>query len=256
MRFKDVLVAIDGSPASFRAAELGSQIAAAEGGTLELLAVAGRRKDLAGKLGIGGDEDPDQERLRREADVRSAAAVLGPGAPIRSTTVVEGPIAETILERCGACDEDTRDRLICMGSGRHKLRLGSVSSEVLRGATCPVLVVREGSSRSPRVQRILVGFDGTQGAWSAIEAAAELSKQCGAEVHLVQVLRPSFPMPARGMPLGEEEMQQLAGEPERKEIREAADRITEAGGAVAKTLFELGRPHERLLAQAEGQTWT
>ena len=244
-KFQHVLAAIDGSPASFRAAALGAQIATASGGSIELLSVV-QRADLTGRLGFGA-EGEDAQRLRAEADVRSAAAAIAP-APIRAMTVAEGPIVETILERC-ACGDD--ERLICMGSGRHRFRLGSVSGEVLRRAECPVLVVREGTSRGPRVERILVGFDATPGAWAAVDAAAELSRDCDAAVYLVEVLRPGFPLPPQGLPLAVGEMQELAGAPERREIHDAAERIEAAGGRVAQALFELGKPPERLLAQAE-----
>ncbi|WP_373046186.1 universal stress protein [Vulgatibacter sp.] len=247
--FEQVTAAIDGSPASFRAAALGAEVAAAEGGSLELVAVAPPRTDLATRLGITGAE-PETEHERRLADLRSAETVISRNVPLRRAEVVDGPVVESIL---GRCERGREGRLICVGSGKHRLKLGSVSAAVLRESDCPVLVVREGSSRGPLLQRLLVGFDGTPGSLQAVDAAADLSAHTGAEVHLVWVLRPSFPMPPQGLPLSGAEVQQLAGEPEVREMQEAARRITDAGGKVARKTFELGKAGDRILAL--GDAW-
>lgn len=246
--FDEVVAAIDGSPASFRAAELGAQIAAAEGGSIALVAVAPQRSELAARLHLGGG-DPEAAREQSEADLRSAEIVIGRTAPVRSSEVRVGPVIETIV---GHCDpHKPQQRLICVGSGRQRLRLGSTSAGVLRSSDCAVLVVPEGTSRSPRIERILLGYDGTPGAEPALVAAGQLSARTGAEVRIVWVLRPAFPLPPEGMPIGGSEVSALAGEPERREMEAAAQRIRDGGGKVSLTCYELGRTEDRLLALAE-----
>lgn len=244
--FRDVVAAIDGSPSSFRAAGIGSELASSQGGCVDLVTVIEPRGDLVHRLGFGKDED-ELTRERRFADLRSAEAMIGGKAPIRSREVLEGPVVESLLGQCPSADE----RLLCLGAGRHRLGLGSVSAAVVRRTECPVLVVREGVSAGPRIERILVGFDGSAGAWRAVGAAAALAPPLQAEVSLVQVLKPSWPMPNQGLSLPADDVQALAGTPEKAEMEEAEKRLLATGSIVARSTFELGQAPDRLLALAD-----
>lgn len=246
--FREVLAAVDGTPASFRAAALGAEIARAEDGFVDLVAVVEPRGELAQRLHLGG-ADEEALRAQREADIRSAQALISGKVPVRHCSVEEGPVVRTLLGSCAEAPTD--ERLICVGAGRHRTGLGSVSAAVVRESACPVLVVREGPSAGPRIERILVGFDATEGAWKAVAAAAELSAGTEASVTLIWVLKPSWPMPAQGLDLLSPEVNDLAGTPERQELDEARRRIEAAGGKVATTGFELGQAPDRLLALSE-----
>lgn len=239
----EVVAAIDGSPASYRAAELAAHLASARGGALHLVAVAPERKGLLGRL-AGSVEGAAGHR---EADLRSAEALVRPVAPICHTQLLEGPVVDSILDLCAEVDA----RLLAVGSGRRAVRLGSVSTALLRQANCPVLVVREGASRGPRVQSILLAFDGTEGAWNALRSATRLAVAAEAGLHLVWVLRPGFPLPRRGLPLGTGEIQELAGSPEEEELARAVEAARSEGARVTSALFDLGDAAERLLARAE-----
>lgn len=244
--FRDVVAAIDGSPSSFRAAGIGAQLAGAVRASVHLVTVIEPKGEFVHRLGIGRHEDAELHE-RRLADLRSAAAMIGGTAPVRSKEVLNGPVVESLL---GSCHPD-QSRLLCLGAGRHRLGLGSVSAAVVRRTDCPVLVVREGVSAGPRIGKILVGFDGSAGSFRAVDAAAAFAPPLGAEVSLVQVLKPSWPMPAQGLDLPADEVQALAGEPERREIEEARQRLEGSGCTIARAGFELGQAPDRLLALAD-----
>jgi nucleotide-binding universal stress UspA family protein len=89
-----------------------------------------------------GDEEP-REGLRRDAD-RWVRGIVGADVPperVRSE-VTFGEAGQEILAAAERHDTD----LIVTGShgggAMRRLVVGSVAAEVLRGATCPVLVVK------------------------------------------------------------------------------------------------------------------
>jgi nucleotide-binding universal stress UspA family protein len=73
------------------------------------------------------------------------------------------------------------------GLGRLKsLLLGSVSSAVLRHATCPVAIVRDGTDLSDEgIARVVVGIDGSHTAERALEWALEEGRLHDATVEVV-----------------------------------------------------------------------
>jgi nucleotide-binding universal stress UspA family protein len=77
-------------------------------------------------------------------------------------------------------------------SGPKRWALGSVAEEVIRTATCPVLVVRAGmgapKDRPHRVQRILTPLDGSATAESALAEAVRLATAFGAILDVIAVV--------------------------------------------------------------------
>jgi nucleotide-binding universal stress UspA family protein len=67
-----------------------------------------------------------------------------------------------------------------------RLLMGSISRGVVRGAPCPVLVVR----RRPNVRTVVVGLDGSEGARQAARFLHRLEPRRGARAVLVQVVEP------------------------------------------------------------------
>lgn len=244
--FREVVAAVDGSPSSFRAADMGATLASSQNGSIDLIAVVEPRGEIAHRFKIGREEE-ENVRQRARADLRSAEAMIGGKVPVGRREVVEGPVIDAVLEACGTVGE----RLLCVGAGRHNLRLGSVSAAAVRRAECPVLVVREGVSTGPRIERILVGFDGSRGSRLAVEAAGAIAASLGSAVSLIQVLKPSWPMPGRGLALSAPEVEALAGEPERQELAEARRSLEASGCVVERAGFELGQAPDRLLALAD-----
>ena len=100
---------------------------------------------------------------------------------------------------------------------------------------------------------ILLATDGSDEAARATEAATELSKETGSEVHLVYVL----PTPAQliGHHLYSDEIREsLIGGAERDAetfLKEQAERIGSDGGKVAETHLRSGDPDKEILRTAE-----
>ena len=100
---------------------------------------------------------------------------------------------------------------------------------------------------------ILLATDGSDGAARATEAATELSRENGWEVHVVYVL----PTPAQliGHHLYSDEIREsLIGGAERDAetfLKEQAEKISSGGGKVAETHLRSGDPDKEILRTAE-----
>ena len=106
--------------------------------------------------------------------------------------VVRGHPAGALLEEASARAAD----LILVGStGVGPLRgalLGSVSSQVVEHARCPVMVFREGHPTSPaHVRSVVVGLDGSPSSLHAVTLAVALAESLAAKLVLVYAHEPS-----------------------------------------------------------------
>ena len=108
--------------------------------------------------------------------------------------------APAILE---VADELGADLIVLGSHGRRGLRhffLGSVAEEVVRTAHCPVLTLRESSSRggTPRFGHLLVPVDFSPHARRALETARQLADLYGSELHLLHVVESPVIPPSYG----------------------------------------------------------
>ena len=101
--------------------------------------------------------------------------------------------------------------------------------------------------------KILLATDGSEGARLAAQAAAELSKDTGSEVHIAYVL-PS-PTELRGHHLYSQEVMQSALEQAEGEARslleEQAKEIGASGGQVGETHLRTGEPYKEIVRLSE-----
>lgn len=136
--FRNILVAVDGSPSSRDALAVALDLAQKYKASICLLHVFPHVSDLLGT--------PQYEQLleARSANgqsiLESMRTQVGDLVPVE-TQLIEGPPAPAILR---VAEEDGFD-LIVMGSRGHGqlagLLLGSVSNAVAQRATCPVMIV-------------------------------------------------------------------------------------------------------------------
>ncbi len=188
-----VLIAIDGSHASMTALAATAALRLPEGSTIELVSV----------IADGGDPDdggwaaielirPADAAARTRLVVRErleglADRLTGTGVTVGST-VLEGRAASQILREAGRIEAD----LIVVGARGHstidRLLIGSVSSEIVDHAPCPVLVVR-----SERVDRVLVATDGSLDATAATDFIATSGLFGASTMRVMSVVDPGMP---------------------------------------------------------------
>ena len=141
-----ILAAVDFSSVSERVLQNAELLAKAQGGRLTLLHVAAPPPDF-----VGYEPGPQSVRDHRAKSLRNEHSVLQQhAAKLRErgldahALVVEGPDVETILREAHrlACS------MIVIGSHGHRALydalVGSVSAGVIRGSSCPVLVIPAG----------------------------------------------------------------------------------------------------------------
>ncbi|WP_051639908.1 universal stress protein [Cellulomonas sp. URHE0023] len=137
-----IVVGVDGSPASLEAARVAAREAWMRG---RALIVAHARPTLAdpygeGSLRPGVTQDVDDRTHQAARRVQSSLAGENPGLDVRLELLDDNPAAALVRlgRRSALLVVGTRG----LGSFRGML-LGSVSTEVIRSASCPVLVVHD-----------------------------------------------------------------------------------------------------------------
>jgi nucleotide-binding universal stress UspA family protein len=161
-----ILLATDGSRAADQARDLVAALPWREGGRVRIVSVAPTRADLLGVPWVV-DVQPDADRIEDESlqvhrdaldtaerEIRSARADL-----VIEPILVRGRAGSAIVEEARSMPAD----LIVVGHRGHgrweSMLLGSVSSEVVDHAPCPVLVARD-----ERLGPILFADDGSPSA--------------------------------------------------------------------------------------------
>lgn len=140
---QNVVVAVDFSDMTERTVAVAADLVKLAGGTLWLLHVASPEPEFVGRqLGRKVVEAPPPEDLRESFEALETLALR-----LRSETMkvdwrmVRGDAVDCVLGEASRIDAD----LIVLGSHGHgalyRSLVGSVSEGVLRGATCPVLIV-------------------------------------------------------------------------------------------------------------------
>ncbi len=152
--FKKILVPLDGSRFAEGALPYAQMLAECSGGQIELLRIAVHPSSYVYV------NDPatlaslyDSDRAHCEEYLQKVAVGLQTATPVAVTTaVLEGPVADAILDRAEEAGAD----LIVMSthgrSGMERWLLGSVAEKVVRGAKIPVMLIRPkqtGTSATP-----------------------------------------------------------------------------------------------------------
>ncbi len=132
--FHRIAVAYDGTPEAKAALHRAEAVARQTNATIQILTVVAPPVAMPGVAGYTPIDPPEPDRILTEAvkSVDSGLAATG--------RRLDGPPAPTLAEAC----EDGADLLVA-GSRRYgpvmRVLLGSVSTQLVREAPCPVLVV-------------------------------------------------------------------------------------------------------------------
>jgi nucleotide-binding universal stress UspA family protein len=188
-----VLLAVDGSDASMSAVAATAALALSPDSSIVVVTVIPDSFAPEGSHWpnvIRMDPPTDRERVR--ADVRDRLLAIADRLRSGTTTVdigvLEGRPATEIVSEAARSAAD----LIVVGarglSAVRRLLIGSVSSEVVDHAPCPVLIARHGA-----VERIILATDGSPGAAEATRFVAESGLFDEAEIHVLSVADPGMP---------------------------------------------------------------
>ena len=195
--YRNVVILLDGSELAESVLPHVAEVIRDRGSCVHLLSVAPSPRGIA-PAGVdvhsfSADVPEERSRIQQELIeyLRTVARKLEPVAADVWLAVRHGRPAEEILAFVGDVGAD----LIAMSthgrSGISRWVFGSVADRVLRGATCPVLLVRAGEgavAAPPPYQRILVPLDGSDLAEQIVPYVKALVGPEGTRVYLVSVL--------------------------------------------------------------------
>jgi nucleotide-binding universal stress UspA family protein len=142
MRYKKIIVPLDGSEQSERAIAHAVSLAQEHGGSLSLVRVVDFASELAGEFSAVA-YNSTLERLTEETEeyLEEKKRVLA-GQGVQVTTILKlGPPAKRILE---AVEESNADLLVMSSHGRSGLSrwfMGSTAEDVMRRSTVPTLLL-------------------------------------------------------------------------------------------------------------------
>jgi nucleotide-binding universal stress UspA family protein len=140
--FKNILLAVDGSEPSLKAAKMAAEMTRCNPAAVTLRIVIAY-DPIPTYLGEPNLQHAIDMRMKdAEASLQQALAIVGDVPAEIHTEILEGPAADAILRVAETRESD----LIVMGSrglGQITgLLLGSQSQKVANNAPCPVLIVR------------------------------------------------------------------------------------------------------------------
>lgn len=185
--FERILVPLDGSLLAERALTVAGTIARQQGSTLLLLRVPVYRQVLVpGVAGYGvflSDATLEESREEITAYLRDVQQRLA-GLEVNVQTIVaQGDIAGAVVDQAAEADADLIVMTTHGYSGITRWMLGSVAERVLRGAPCPVLVIRE----DVPLNHVLITLDGSPLAEAALEPGLALAQMLGSRATLLRV---------------------------------------------------------------------
>jgi nucleotide-binding universal stress UspA family protein len=180
--FNRVVCFVDGSPDGLETLRQAATLRAPDG---ELVGVIPLDLGLAAEAGFEATHAAAQ--LEEEAEqARDDAAAALEGIPSAEVEIVSGRPAAALR----AVAEHRHADLLAIGrhgsSRRRGLLVGSLVTEMIHEATCPVLVTRAPAGGEPWVPRTLtVGIDGSDCSLDALGVARALGERLGARVRLL-----------------------------------------------------------------------
>jgi len=138
------------------------------------------------------DSDAEYRRMHESYLENAARSVQGGNAVSVSTVLVEGHVAEQIIDYA---DEASISMIVMATRGRSGVRrwvMGSVADKVVRAASQPVALIRATGEEvsKPAFGRILLPLDGSGEAESVLPYAEELALRLSSEIILVSVVPP------------------------------------------------------------------
>jgi nucleotide-binding universal stress UspA family protein len=188
----EVLIGVDGSEDSRSALQWGAGIAERLGASIHVMRAWQYPSDAILSIGRLELPPPDKAAARIEAELRVLLEeTLGQRAEQATVEVARGPAAGVLLHAA-----ESHPRMVVVGSrglgGFKGLMLGSVGRQLAEHVTCPVTVVRPGAPAAPfRLETIVTAHDGSPNASHAMDVAAAIATQLGAQLVVASAAPPA-----------------------------------------------------------------
>ncbi len=204
MHWQPIVVGVDGSPESVRAALLGCTMAAAAGTECVIVHAALDYWSAAAMHGSGVDMAALDQATREQARVLVQSTLAGSvsEAALRDMVIRTGAPA-AVLESVA----QERDAELIVVGGKHRKGLarlaGSTVTNLARLANRPVVATDGGSGG---IQRVLAAVDLSHAAAPTIDAAERMAKLYGAELRILHVVEPLPLMPAVQVEVSDDDM--------------------------------------------------
>lgn len=191
-RFRNIMVAFDGSEGAYKALEWGVTVAKAHEARLEVVLVLPQQHPVHGttlpainrrsaQMWSEYAKQEEEEGKKMLADALKACEKAGVKAKKR---LQRGPVVKTVSE----ISEAEKNDLVIVGShgrrGLERFLMGSVAEGVRDHVRCSVLIAR---NRPPQ-QKTLLAVDGSESSRKAGRVLAGLMEHASAWVHVVHVV--------------------------------------------------------------------
>jgi nucleotide-binding universal stress UspA family protein len=178
--YERIVVALDGSELAEIAIPYAEEMALRLGSELDIVTVC--------------ESTGEMETMRRVYIERVAAELGRIGLRVHPVVLYD-KAADAILEYC---DLNKINMIVLSTHGRSGIGrwvLGSVAGKIVRGASCPVLLITANKNDEPKlesvaVKRILLPLDGSPLGESTLTYVEELATKMHCEVLLLQIIKP------------------------------------------------------------------
>ena len=128
---------------------------------------------------------------------------------------------------------------------------GSTAERLLHGSPCPVAVAPKGYTPPDEPGIVGCGFDGSQSAQRALQAAERIAAATGARLRVIRAFQPlSFDVPPKGVPMGGIAYNDKLHDRASDELDAAVAKLK--GEVRAEPFFAVGNPAQ-ILAEASEQ---
>jgi nucleotide-binding universal stress UspA family protein len=244
-----ILIAYDGSPCADAALDDLCRAGLPDKAECRVLSVIENWLPPPSGLDILEHIDLNQENrtLTTQAAMRVHASRMG--WEVKAEVGIGSP-ASVIIEKA---DEWKPDLIVMGAHGRSalgRLFFGSVSQKVLHEANCAVRVARKREEEPDRPLRLVIGFDGSEGAKEAVRAVTARNWPADCEARVVYAAWPCLDFAPR--PLVGQIADWIADEDLR--IRNRVDAVVSdlnAAGLRTKAVIKAEEPKQLLITEAE-----
>lgn len=195
--------------------------------------------------------DREQEFLTLAARAAMRVTKARPAWQVNAEVGIGSP-ASVILEKA---DEWKPDLIVLGAHGRSALGrfvFGSVSQKVLHEAKGSVRVARAHADEPARPVRLLIGFDGSQGAKEAVRAATARRWPVGCEIRLVYAAWPNLDLGSQPM-VGK--IADWIAEEDLKIKRWIDAEVSDLNAAGLRTKAVIRAEEPKQLLMSEAETW-